>query len=162
MAFPQPSPESLERPDTLEGADSLDVTSNRVGDRRDQSTPRLSRFTFFGGRRRHVRRDEEREGSFVDLYSPIALLPILWVALMNAADSFFTLHHLQSGGIELNPVAAVMLETGRVGFVLCKATLITLALLVLSMHKNFFLARIGLIAAVTTYTVLVAYHLWLL
>lgn len=153
MAFPEPSPQSPE---------SLEIPSDRAGDRRVQSTPRLSRFSFSGGRRRSVRRDEEREGSFVDIYSPIALLPVLWVALMNAADSFFTIHHLQAGGIELNPVAAAMLETGRLGFVLCKATLITMALLVLSMHQNFFLARIGMIAAVTTYTVLVAYHLWLL
>ena len=159
MASPQPSPDPAETP---AAGPSFDLPAERAGDRRSRSTPRLSRYTFSGGRRKHVRREVEREGSFVDLYSPAALLPVVWVALMNAADSFFTLHHLQSGGIELNPVAALMLETGRLGFVLCKATLITMALLVLSMHKNFFLARLGLIAAVTTYTALVAYHLWLL
>jgi hypothetical protein len=134
----------------------------RGGDRRRQATPRLSRYAFRGGRRRSVRRAGEREGSFVDLYSPLVLLPVLWVAGMNAADSFFTIHHLQAGGIELNPVAALLLESGRFGFVFGKALMISMALLVLCVHQNFFLARIGLGTAVATYTTLVGYHLWLL
>jgi hypothetical protein len=134
----------------------------RGGDRRQSSTPRLSSFSFGAGRRRNVRRDEEREGAFVDLYNPWLLALIGWVAVMNGLDSFFTIHHLQSGGIELNPVAGHLLMTGRIGFVLGKAVMITLALLVLTMHKNFVMARIGLFLAVSTYTALVCYHLWLL
>jgi hypothetical protein len=137
-------------------------SAQRRACRREQDTPRLSRFSLGGGRRKAVRREEEREGSFVDIYSPVVLALIGWVALMNSADSFFTIYHLQVGGIELNPVAAVLLETGRFGFVFGKALMITLALLVLCVHKNFFLARIGLSAAVATYTALVGYHLWLL
>ena len=134
----------------------------RGADRRREATPRLSRFAFRGGRRRTVRRSEEREGSFVDLHSPLVLIPVLWVAAMNAADSFFTIHHLQAGGIELNPVAGLLLESGRFGFVFGKALMISLALLVLCVHRNFLLARIGLRTAVATYTALVGYHLWLL
>ena len=37
-----------------------------------------------------------------------------------------------------------------------------MALLVLAIHKNFILARIGLFTAVLTYSLLVCYHLWLL
>ena len=136
--------------------------AKRRQDRRQRGTPRLSRYSLWGGRRRQVRRDAEREGSFVDLYSPGVLALIAWVALMNSADSFFTIFHLQVGGIELNPVAAALLETGRLGFVLGKAVMITLALLVLALHKNFYLARMGLGAACTTYTALVGYHIWLL
>jgi len=134
----------------------------RGPDRRQQATPRLSRYSFLGGRRVSVRRVEEREGAFVDLYRPTILALLCWVALMNSADSFFTIYHLQVGGIELNPLAAALLETGRLGFVLGKSVLIALALLVLCMHKNFALARIGLGAALATYTALVAYHISLL
>lgn len=137
-------------------------TSPRGLDRRTSDTPRFSKYSLRGGRRKEVRRDEEREGSFVDLYSPAILGLIFWVGLMNAADSFFTIFHLQVGGIELNPVAALLLETGRIGFVFGKAIMVTLALLVLCMHKNFYLARWGLAASVATYTALVGYHLWLL
>lgn len=131
-------------------------------DRRARPTRRVSRYSFFGGRRKSIRREEERAGAFVDLYDLRSLWVLLWVAAMNAADSFFTIYHLQVGGIELNPVAAAMLDTGRIGFVLAKGVLISLALLVLCIHKNFLLARIGLGVAVGVYTALVGYHLWLL
>ena len=128
-------------------------------DRRRAPTPRLSRWSFVGGRRATVRRSDEREGSFVDRYSLRLWMLILWVALMNVADSYFTLVHLQAGGIELNPIADRLLEAGRVRFVLLKSLLIGLALTVLCIHKNFFLARVGLWLAAGTYTALCLYHL---
>jgi hypothetical protein len=134
----------------------------RGSDRRRAPTPRLSRFTLFGGRRRWARRLAEGEGAFVDLYGWRLWCLVLWVALMNSGDSYFTLLHLQAGGTELNPVAQALLGTGRFGFVFVKAILIAMALVVLAIHKNFFLARIGLWSAATTYTLLVAYHLLLL
>ena len=103
----------------------------RGPDRRTQPTPRLSRYALLGGRRGSVRRADEREGSFVDRYGFGVVLAIGWTALMNAGDSVFTLVHLQSGGIELNPVADSLLQTGRLGFVALKALLMTAALLVL-------------------------------
>ena len=124
-------------------------------------TPRFSRFSINGGRRSTVQRGEESEGSYVDLYSSWVLFWVLWVALMNVGDSFFTIVHLQAGGVEVNPVAAAMLRTGRFGFVFIKAVLIGVALLVLTMHKNFQLARVGLWMSTAAYTALVIYHLTL-
>ena len=106
-----------------------------------------------------MRRADEREGSFVDRYGFGVVLAIGWTALMNAGDSVFTLVHLQSGGIELNPVADSLLQTGRLGFVAFKALLMTAALLVLAVHKNFSLARVGLWIAAGSYTLLNLYHL---
>jgi len=139
----------------------IDTALARGRDRRDKPTRRLSRYSFLGGRRRDVRRDEEHEGSFVDVYGLRLWCLVLWVALMNLGDSFFTLVHLQAGGIELNPVAKTLLETGRWNFVFTKSILIGFALAVLTVHKNFFLARIGLWTAAGTYTLLVLYHLTL-
>ncbi len=133
----------------------------RGEDRRRSPTQRLSRFSITGGRRQDVRRDEEREGSFVDVYGIRLWCLILWVTVMNLGDSFFTLVHLQAGGIELNPVAKTLLESGRGSFVFTKSFLIGLALCVLVIHKNFFLARVGLWTAAGTYTLLVMYHLLL-
>ena len=131
----------------------------RSSDRREGPTRRLSRYSFLGGRRRVPRRDGEMEGSFVDRYSIRLWFMILWVALMNVGDSYFTLVHLQAGGVELNPVAAALLGTGRMGFVFVKSFLIGLALCVLCIHKNFFLAKIGLWVAAGSYTLLLFYHL---
>lgn len=137
------------------------ANAQRGADRRRKPTPRLSRFALFGGRRREVRREEEFEGSFVDRYGIGIFLAVVWIALMNIGDSFFTLVHLQAGGIELNPVAQLLLDTGRWSFVFIKSFLIALALTVLAVHKNFYLARIGLWTAAGTYTLLVGYHLLL-
>jgi hypothetical protein len=132
---------------------------NRGLDRRRTKTPRLSRFSFAGGRRMGVRRWEEVEGSFLDQYGSRLLLILLWIALMNVGDSFFTLIHLQAGGRELNPVADLLLHSGRTGFVVWKSVLIGSALVVLCVHKNFYLARLGMWAAAASYTILIAYHL---
>jgi len=136
--------------------------AHRGSDRRLRPTPRFSRYTLLGGRRRAGRRDGEHKNSFVDQYSSRMWLLLVWVALMNAGDSFFTLLHLQDGGIELNPVAGLMLQSGRLGFVALKSFLITLPLAVLCLHKNFSLARMGLWVAAGTYSLLLAYHVSLL
>lgn len=135
------------------------LAATRGPDRRQRRTPRFSRYMITGGRRRHVRRTEEREGAFVDAYDPILLFGLLWIAFMNAGDSFFTLVHLQNGGTEVNPVAAMLLGTGRTGFVLLKSGVIAAALCVLCVHKNFHIARIGMWTAAAAYTLLFAYHL---
>jgi hypothetical protein len=140
--------------------DARDPAQPRT-DRRANSTPRLSRYSFFGGRRRAPRRTAELEGSFVDLYRPSLLVAILWIALMNTADSFFTIVHLQNGGQEVNPIAGALLTTGRLPFVILKSAVISLALLVLCLHKNFNLARLGLWTAAVAYTCLLGYHLLL-
>ena len=114
-----------------------------------------------GGRRASVRRPGEREASYVDRYRSLVVFAALWVALMNIGDSYFTLVHLQSGGIELNPVAAGLLKTGRLGFVFWKSLMITLALIVLVLHKNFWMARLGLAVSAAGYTCLNLYHLTL-
>ena len=133
----------------------------RGPDRRQRPTPRLSRYTFFGGRRKGFRREGEALDAYVDRYPNHLLLLLGWIAVMNLADSFFTLVHLQAGGIELNPFAQMLLETGRAGFVIWKAVLIGVAVVVLCLHKNFYLARVGLGLAAAAYTALVIYHLTL-
>lgn len=143
-------------------SEEIRTKSYRGPDRRTQPTPRFSRYTFFGGRRRGGRRDGEKENIFVDHYSPRLFAVMCWIGLMNIGDSFFTLHHIQSGAIELNPVAAWMLSTGRFGFVVLKCALITIPLVVLTLHKNFTLARMGIWTAACAYTVLFAYHIALL
>ena len=135
------------------------ATPWRGPDRRKRPTPRFSRYVLWGGRRKRIRRTSEREGSFVDAYGTRLLLIVMWIALMNVADSFFTLIHLQSGGSEANPIAEMLLEQGRIPFVLLKSGLIAIALLVLCVHKNFHLARIGLWTAALSYTLLLVYHL---
>jgi hypothetical protein len=140
-------------------ADAGEALPWRGPDRRKKKTPRLSRFTLVGGRRRKARRGDDRDGSFVDLYGTGLLLALMWIALANVADCFFTLIHLQSGGAEVNPIADLLLRTGLLNFVLLKSGLVSIALLVLCLHKNLRIARIGIFGAAAAYAVLIVYHL---
>jgi hypothetical protein len=158
----QTTSDAHENADAAAVPQSLDGAHRRGADRRARATPRFSRYTFWGGRRRAPRRDGEREGAFVDQYSLRLVALLAWIALMNAADSFFTLLHIQNGGVELNPIAGVLLGLGRTGFVVSKGALITVPLIVLCQHKNFSIARAGLWLASGAYTLLLGYHLWLL
>lgn len=118
-------------------------------------------YSLGSGRRESVRRAEELHGAFVDRYGTRLFAIAMWIALMNVADSFFTLVHLQSGGSEVNPVADLLLLAGRSEFVLLKSSLIGVALVVLCVHKNFPLAKYGLWIAAGAYTILCGYHLLL-
>jgi hypothetical protein len=159
---PASAPDEIRTVDAPVSSREIEAERYRGPDRRSRATPRFSRYTLWGGRRRAGRRAGETDAIFVDQYSGRLLLVMLWIALMNAGDSFFTLLHLQSGGIELNPVAAAMLETGRFGFVLLKSLVITIPLIVLTLHKSFPLARLGIWTAAAAYTALLAYHVSLL
>jgi hypothetical protein len=145
---------------SVESLGDVGGSKRSVGtDRRARPTSRFSRYAFFGGRRRGPRRADEVADSFVDLYGSRLLLALFWIALLNVADSFFTIVHLQSGGAEVNPVANALLLTGRYSFVFVKSGVIALALVVLCMHKNFPLARAGIWLAAGAYTLLLGYHL---
>ena len=150
--------EPQEEPHPEKDVRSAVSTLSRGTDRRGRNTPRFSSYSLSRGRRGRVRRAEEREGSFVDLYGSGLLIALRWITLANVADSFFTLIHLQSGGTEINPIADFLLRAGLTRFVLLKSALVGMALLVLCVHKNFRIARIGLWTAAGAYTLLIAYH----
>lgn len=123
-----------------------------------------SRYAWFGGRRRSVRRDEEREGSFVDVHGPRMLLLVLTIVALNLLDAWFTLLFLSHGGKELNPVVQAVLDLGGHPwpFLLLKTVGIGLACAFLAMTKHFRPARLGLGFVLVGYAVLLGWHLLLL
>lgn len=123
----------------------------------------FSRYVLWGGRRRHVRRKEEREGSFVDLHGPRALAIALAVVALNLLDAWFTLLFLSHGGTELNPIVQQVLESDwhPWPFVLMKTLGIGLACAFLIMAKYFRPARYGLWFVFVGYSVLLCWHLYL-
>lgn len=134
----------------------------RLGeDRRRRPTPMISRYTFFGGRRRAARREGEREGTFVDVYGPGILGIVLLVVSLNIFDSFFTLVYLQRGGLEANPIVQLLLDQGMATFVLVKNLVIGFALCMLCLCKNFSYARLGLQISIWVYSLLAVYHIFL-
>ena len=128
-------------------------------DRRKRSSSCWSVLAFPRGRRRGARRAGEREGSYVDLYSPTILFLILLVVVLNVLDGFFTLRHLSLGGREANPVARLLIQWGPGPFLFVKCLGTGAALAFLCLHKNFRLGRTGLAFSLGLYAAIFGYHL---
>jgi hypothetical protein len=124
----------------------------------------FSRYALLGGRRRTIRRVEERDGAFVDVHGPRLLLLVLAVLALNLLDAWFTLLFLSHGGKELNPIVQAVLDMGGHPwpFVLMKTVGIGILCGFLAITKHFRSARIGLWFVFVGYSVLLAWHLWLL
>ncbi len=133
-------------------------TERRLGgDRRRQPTQALS-FFLGRGRRRTGRRDGETERTYVDTFTPGEVALLLVIFILNILDALFTLLWLQRGGIEANPLMASVLEIGEGAFLLQKCIVVGIWLIVLLIHKNFRLARIGLYSLAGVYSLLLLGH----
>lgn len=128
-------------------------------DRRKRPTPMISRYTFFGGRRKAGRRAGETENIFVDCYSPLMVVLLLVFFALTVVDSVSTLVYLGKGGQELNPIAQWMIDQGNLFFVAWKGVLSGICLVFVMLHKNFKPARIAIGVGFAFYTLLGLYHL---
>lgn len=133
----------------------------RAGDRRRRPTGLLSRYTFFGGRRKGDRRGDSAN-LYVDLYEPALAASLVTIGLLCALDAVFTLLYIQQGGEEANPLMAEVIEWGPQAFVLVKCGVTNLGLGVLCVHKNFRWVRGVIHGLLAAYVALFAYHLYLI
>lgn len=136
----------------------------RGSDRRARPTPMWSRYMLWGGRRRHVRRTEEREGAFVDAHGSRLFAMVLVILVLNLLDAWFTLLFLSHGGKEMNPMVQAVLDFADHPwpFLLLKTLGIGLLCGYLTVAKNFRCARIGLWLVAIGYAVLLGWHFYLL
>lgn len=144
-------------------AAAMATEQRRQSDRRSRPTPMLSRYALWGGRRRHVRRDAEREGSFVDVHGPRLFGMVVAILALNLLDAWFTLVFLSHGGKELNPMVQAVLDLGSHPwpFLLLKTVGIGVLCGYLTLAKNFRSARIGLWLVFLGYAALLGWHFYL-
>lgn len=135
-------------------------TNRHQGDRR-QSPTRFRDTLRPPLQRAEARRQGEIDRLYVDRYrgSDVALLLIIFA--INIADAFFTLHWVNRGGSEGNPLMDWLLSQGHMSFVFFKCLVVGGWLLVLTVHKNFRLARWGLRVLLIVYAALLVYHIFL-
>lgn len=119
----------------------------------------ISRYTFFGGRRRAGRRPGESDNIYVDRYDPRIVAVFLLILALNVLDAYFTLLFIQRGGTEANPIAQWFLDLGTLPFILVKSAAIGAFLLVLVLHKTFMSVPRMMTIVMVFYTVLLVYHL---
>lgn len=132
-------------------------------DRRKCPTPIISRYTFFGGRRKTIRRGGDKKSHiYVDLYSVRLLIAVVSLMLLSWVDAFLTLELIDKGtAVEANPVMAYVLKYGTTPFTMIKFSITACCLVVLCLLKNVKMARIFLPCAIKFYLVVVIYELYL-
>ncbi len=129
----------------------------RSQDRRDAPTRYWD--SLFGFRRRkNGRRDGERENIYVDTYSRSDVGLTIGILVLNILDAFFTLRWLDMGGGEGNPLMEMLIRSNDMLFLLQKCVVVGLWLVILIVHKNFRIARLGLWGALILYTGILFYH----
>jgi len=140
-----------------------DTKSREYSDRRQTPTPVLSRYSLWGGRRRLVRRSEDKKKHlFVDLYSARLLIAIVLLMCLSSLDAFLTLELIERGKVvEANPIMAYFLNIGIMPFTAIKFVVTAASLLVLCVFKNVPATRISLPLAIKLYMVVIAYECYL-
>lgn len=143
---------------------STGENSNRLLlDRRKCPTPIISRYTFYGGRRRSIRRKEEKKTFiYVDLYSTRLLVAVASLLILSCLDAYLTLELISRGHVvEANPIMAFFLDYGPTPFTVVKFMITAVCLIILCLFKNVKVTRICLPFAIKMYLVIIAYEIYL-
>lgn len=120
-------------------------------------------FGFARSRRHKTRRTDEAEPMFTDWHHPWLFVLGIGIMIMSSIDAFFTLHLLDNGAYEANPVMAAVMGKGTAAFASTKMLLTGLGVLALVfMARSRFLNRVrtGLILTFffSCYAVLICYE----
>lgn len=136
------------------------VDRRSQSDRRDR--PTQSWDSLLGRRRRKLgRRDGESEERYVDRFGRREIGLVLAIFVLNIFDAFCTLAWLERGGSEGNPLMDWALQSGDSVFLFQKCVVAGIWLLILLVHKNFRIARVGLWSLLAVYSALALYHVFL-
>lgn len=96
-------------------------------------------YFLFGGRRKSARRGTDKNAFiFVDQYQPWLLTAALLLVTLSIADGWFTLHLIERGAYELNPIMAWVLSHGTWPFMIVKFLFTYVAVLILLVFHNFY------------------------
>jgi hypothetical protein len=95
------------------------------------------RHLSFQGRRKNIRRADDRSNPYVDRYESELFYVVIGIILLSSCDAFLTLKLLQHGAIELNTLMANLIATDIQRFVNFKLALTGLSVILLVIYKNF-------------------------
>ncbi|MEN6440893.1 MAG: DUF5658 family protein [Syntrophobacter sp.] len=107
-------------------------------DRRAGQTSPLSPRSLFGSRKSSRRKEDARRFYFVDLYSPVFMLLLLFTMALSLADAFLTMRLVTENFQEANPVMDYFLRMGPSAFIISKWALTAFGMIVLLVLKNYY------------------------
>ena len=106
-------------------------------DRRKKPTPGLSRFTVWGRRRTFRRKEDQRNGGYVDRYNSGLLFILTMIVGLNILDAWFTMIILENGGREINPIVHSVITLYGDRFWVWKFCIVSVPLILLCLHNKF-------------------------
>ncbi len=121
-----------------ENQNSVDAVCEKRSppERRRSAFPAL-RYVFFGGRRRRVRRVEDRwQIVILDRYPAGLLAIIVGILFLSLMDAFLTLNLIEHGATEINPVMNYFLDKGPTVFTVAKYTITSAAVIIFVLVRN--------------------------
>ena len=108
-------------------------------DRRHRKLGILSKY-WLTGRRAGVRREEDKQRAYrIDRHSSRTLAVILLIVILSIIDAILTLHLVDRGATELNPVMNYYLGHGPLAFFWVKYMLTSAALIIILTNKTAYL-----------------------
>jgi len=131
-------------------------------DRRRQPTPGLSRYTFFGRRRRFRRKSDQKNGGYVDRYSSKLFFFLILILGLNVLDVLLTVMILDSKGWEWNPIVRSVIEAHGDRFWIWKFSIVSVSLILLCLHSKFKPVRTIIVALCSIYLLVILYQVFLL
>ena len=137
-------------------------------DRREGEISVLSKYRYTG-KRKAVRRKEDRQGSYkVDRHSPKILVIILLIITFSILDAILTLYLIGKGATEINPIMHYFLEHGPLVFFLVKYFLTCASILIILVNANMILfktrfrTKILLVLFVIPFAIVVHWEIFLI
>ncbi len=136
----------------------------------DRRKPSLKSFIYgaFYGRRRRIRRDEDRDHTFLDHHPPHLLVISTIILALSVVDGLLAVHLINSGmgEVKLNPAMAILVRGDPVLFAIGKVICTTVGVvgLVLTAHMRIYRiikASTVLYVFLVIYLVLVVYEVGL-
>jgi hypothetical protein len=138
------------------------LDSRKIKDRREQPTPGLSRYSFWG-RRRTLRRKTDREkGGYVDWYGPGLFFLLLLTVALNILDALCTMLILDLGAWELNPLVRSAIGLYGDKFWIWKFAIVSICLVILCIHIKFKPIKAVIVTISSVYIGIVLYEISLI
>jgi hypothetical protein len=138
-------------------------SDKRIGkDRRQKPTARWSWYSFFGRRRFFRRKSDQEKDGYLDRYSSIVFFLLVLILGLNIFDSLFTMMILDLGDQEFNPFVRSFLELHGDMFWIWRFVVVSVALVLLYLHRGFMMIRRMVIAIGLIYVVIVVYQMYLI
>ncbi len=133
-----------------------------VQDRRKKPTPCWSWYTFFGRRKFFRRKSDQEKGGYIDRYSRILFFLMALILGLNIFDSLFTMMILDLEGEKFNPFVRSFVELHGDMFWIWRFVMVSVALIVLYLHRGFIMVRRVIICVGLVYVVIVIYQMYLI